>query len=258
MVNYSEEQQKIADCLGSLDEVIDLEGQKLATLKDHKKGLMQNLFPAEGKTTPNFRFPEFQDVGDWEEKKLHKAVSFLKGKNLSKSDIVENGKYECIRYGELYTHYGEVINQIFSKTNLLPKDNITSLKNDVLIPSSGETRIDIAKASSVQKDGIILGGDLNILRGVKNGSFLSYYLNGSLRYQIAKMAQGDAVVHLYSSQLKSLQVSIPKPKEQQKIADCLSSVDELIEAEAQKLEALKEHKKGLMQQLFPSTNKVAG
>jgi len=128
-----------------------------------------------------------------------------------------------------------------------------SCKNDVIIPSSGETKIDIATASCVSHDGIALGGDINIIRSEQNGIFISYYLNSAKKMDIAKIAQGDTVVHLYSSQLKKLDILLPPTQEeQQKIANFLSSIDELITASTKKVETLKEHKKALMQQLFPS------
>lgn len=200
---------------------------------------------------PKRRFPEFQDAGQWEERTLDAIALFYKGKGVSKAEIDPNGETPCIRYGELYTIYGEVISDVVSKTSLHPSDLFLSRSNDILIPSSGETKVDIAKASCVLLDNVALGGDLNVLRSDVNGIFLSYLLNGSCKSQIAKKAQGDAVVHLYASQLKLLTVTIPKPAEQQKLADCLASIDELITLEAQQLDALKTHKNGLMQQLFP-------
>jgi type I restriction enzyme S subunit len=256
-----EEQQKIASCLSSLDEVIAAQSQKLATLKDHKKGLMQNLFPTNSITNdeleitnvPNYRFPEFLEDGDWVEKKLEEVATFLKGKGISKADIVENGNLACIRYGELYTHYQETINEIKSYTNLNATDLVLSKANDVIIPASGETQIDIATASCVLEKGIALGGDLNIIRTKINGVFLSYYLNNAKKMEIAQMAQGISVVHLYPSQLKTLVINIPKPEEQQKIASCLSTLEDLITAQTEKIAQLKLHKKGLMQGLFPGS-----
>ena len=246
-----QEQQKIASCLSSLDEVIATHSQKLDALKVHKKGLMQNLFPQESETVPKYRFPEFVNDGEWVERSLDAVATFLKGKGISKSDIVENGSFPCIRYGELYTHYNETIRIIKSYTNLNPADLVLSKANDVIIPASGETQIDIATASCVLEKGIALGGDLNIIRSKINGVFLSYYLNNVKRMDIAQMAQGISVVHLYPNQLKALMINIPKPKEQQKIASCISSLDDLITALADKIEQLKWHKKGLMQVLFP-------
>lgn len=245
------EQQKIAACLSSLDDVIAGHEEKLTVLEEHKKGLMQNLFPQEGETQPKYRFPEFENDGDWVEKKLGEVAKFFKGKGISKNDIIENGQISCIRYGELYTTYGETILNVKSKTNVEKSELFFSLKNDVIIPSSGETQIDIATASCVMLDNIALGGDLNVIRTEINGVFLSYYLNSAKKLEIAKMAQGNAVVHLYNHQLATLLITFPEPKEQQKIATVLSSVDELIVAQREKIEALKEHKKGLMQGLFP-------
>jgi len=203
------------------------------------------------KNIPKLRFPEFVNSGEWEEKRLGEIASFFKGRNISKADISHEAITPCIRYGELYTQYQEIIKEIVSKTNLPMSQLVFSQKNDVLIPSSGETKIDIATASCVMLDNIALGGDINIIRSNQDGIFMSYYLNGSKKMDIAKIAQGDTVVHLYSSQLQQLNISFPSLQEQQKIADCLSSVDSLISAQSQKVELLKEHKKGLMQQLFP-------
>lgn len=246
------EQQKIAFCLSSLDEVIAAHSQKLELLKDHKKGLMQNLFPQEGETVPKVRFKEFENDGEWVEKKLGEVATFYKGKGISKSDIVENGKLPCIRYGELYTHYNETIDTVKSYTNLNVDELVLSEDDDVIIPASGETQIDIATASCVLRSGIALGGDLNIIRSEFDGVFLAYYLNSAKKSEIAQLAQGISVVHLYPSQLQTLNITFPKnPKEQQKIASCLSSLDALITAQTEKIEQLKWHKKGLMQGLFP-------
>ncbi|MDF1582987.1 MAG: restriction endonuclease subunit S [Methyloprofundus sp.] len=252
------EQQKIADCLSSVDELITTQAQKVDALKAHKKGLMQQLFPAEGEgeTDPKLRFPEFRGAGEWEEKQLERFATFAKGKGISKSDISLNGVLPCIRYGELYTHYNETIDTVISYTNVSSDELVLSKANDVIIPASGETQEDIATASCVLKSGIALGGDLNIIRTKMNGVFLSYYLNNAKNKDIAQLAQGISVVHLYSSQLKKLNINIPELPEQKKIADCLSSVDVLITAQTQKLDALKAHKKGLMQQLFPAIDEV--
>jgi type I restriction enzyme S subunit len=245
------EQQKITSCLSSLDEVIEAHNQKLDLLKKHKKGLMQNLFPQEGEKVPKYRFPEFKKDEIWAEKSLDEAATILKGKGISKADIVEDGDLPCIRYGELYTHYNETISTVKSYTNSNPEDLVLSKANDVIIPASGETQIDIATASCVLESGIALGGDLNIIRSKINGVFLSYYLNNAKKHDIAQMAQGIAVVHLYPNQLKTLQLQIPSPMEQVKIASCLSTLDSLIKIQAEKIEQLKLHKKGLMQGLFP-------
>ncbi|MBF2707206.1 restriction endonuclease subunit S [Flavobacterium soyangense] len=197
---------------------------------------------------PSLRFPEFK--GEWENTKLGKVAKFSKGKGISKSEISEDGINECIRYGELYTRYGEVIEDVFSKTNFDINKSVVSEANDVIIPASGETQIDIATASCVMKSGVILGGDLNIIKTNKNGVFLSYYLNSKRKLDIANLAQGISVVHLYSSQLALLNLNFPTLPEQQKIATFLTTVDEKLQALKQKKSLLEQYKKGVMQKIF--------
>jgi len=197
---------------------------------------------------PNLRFPEFTE--EWETKKLGDIATFSKGKGISKSDIEENGIIECIRYGELYTHYREVINEIKSKTNVNTSTLVLSEMNDVIIPASGETTIDIATASCVLKSGIALGGDLNIIKTKNNGIFLSYYLNSKKKMEIANLAQGISVVHLYSSQLASLSLSLPKLNEQNRISSFLALLDERIQTQNKIIEELKLLKITISKKLF--------
>ena len=200
------------------------------------------------KKIPALRFPEFE--GEWSMKLLGDVAIFSKGKGVSKSDIDENGKFECIRYGELYTHYNELIKDVISKTNVDEKELVFSEYNDVIIPGSGETQLDIATASCVLKDGVALGGDLNIIKTKINGVFLAYYLNNAKKNDIATLAQGNSVVHLYASQLKTLSLNIPVNKEQQKIASFLTAVDDKIQRLTKKKALLERYKKGVIQQIF--------
>lgn len=241
-----EEQQKIAAFLGSVDAKLNKLRRKRELLETWKRGLMQKLF------SQQLRFT--QDDGtafpDWDKKKLDEVAIFTKGKGISKSDIVEDGAIECVRYGELYTYYGETIDEVKSKTSVKSNDLVLSKTNDVIIPASGETRIDIATASCVVKAGIALSGDLNIIRSKMNGVFLSYYFNSYKKYDIARMAQGISVMHLYSSQLQLLKIDIPAMEEQQKIADFLSTVDKKIEAVTHRITQTETFKKGLLQKMF--------
>ncbi|RYE37971.1 MAG: restriction endonuclease subunit S, partial [Sphingobacteriales bacterium] len=148
-------------------------------------------------------------------------------------------------------HYDEVVTIIRSRTNKPAEGLVLSRENDVIIPASGETKEDIATASCVLKGGVALGGDLNIIRSTANGVFLSYFLNNVKKYEISKLAQGISVVHLYPGQLKTLKITLPGLQEQRKIGDALSSLDALIAVEGKRITALKDHKKGLMQGLFP-------
>ena len=246
------EQQKIADCLGSLDDLIAAEDRKLDALWQHKQGLMQKLFPQPGETVPRLRFPEFQRAGDWKRDQIGNVASITKGKGVSKADITKGGTTPCIRYAELYTHYREVIHEVVSRTNVPHEELTLSQAEDVIIPASGETRVDIGRAACVLPERVALGSDLNILRSDLYGPFFSYLLNSSLRRTIARMAQGDTVAHLYPKQLSQIWLAYPSGLEQQKIAECLSALDTRIGAQLAKLDGLRTHKQGLLQQLIPS------
>ena len=197
---------------------------------------------------PKLRFKEFD--GDWLPYVLKDFVSFRKGKGISKADISEDGINECIRYGELYTTYGQVIRKVQSKTYVSKSECVLSQAGDVLIPASGETQIDIATASCVLKEDVILSGDLNILSHKENGEWLAYYLSSAKKLDIAQLAQGNSVVHLYSSQLKDLKINKPSKEEQTKIVTFLSAVDEKISQLTKKHELLSQYKQGMMQKLF--------
>ena len=213
--------------------------------KENKSG---GKVPNNPKQIPNLRFPEFE--GEWEVKKLGEIATFSKGKGISKSEIEENGITECIRYGELYTHYREVINEIKSRTNVDKSALVLSEENDVIIPASGETTIDIATASCVLKPGIALGGDLNIIKSKNDGVFLSYYLNSKKKMEIANLAQGISVVHLYSSQLASLSLSLPTNQEQEKISTFLAKISERIDCSIKIINDLKTLKTATAKKIF--------
>ncbi|MEN0005810.1 MAG: restriction endonuclease subunit S [Bacteroidota bacterium] len=240
------EQQKIANCLTTIDTRIQQLRRKVALLEDYKKGLMQQLF------SQRLRFKDAagQDFPEWEEKRLGDIASFSKGKGISKSELDKDGKFQCIIYGELYTRYNEMIDFVQSRTSIEAEKLVFSKANDVLVPASGETHLDIAKASCVLKSNIALGGDINIIRSKTVGVFLAYYLNSSKREKIASLAQGSSVIHLYPTQLKSLKLQLPSLPEQQKIADCLSAIDRKIQLTQNQLAQTEGFKKGLLQQLF--------
>lgn len=240
------EQTKIANFLTSIDDKIDQLSQKVELLTQYKKGVMQQIFSQKLR----FKDDEGREFKEWEEKRLGDIATFSKGKGISKADIDENGAVLCIRYGELYTHYGETINKVKSKTNVSIKNLVLSEINDVIMPASGETQIDIATASCVQVAGVALGGDLNIIKSPENGVFLSYYLNNQKKLEIAKLAQGNSVVHLYSRQLKLLVLSLPAKEEQTKIANFLAALDDQINHASAELAAVKKHKQGLLPQMF--------
>lgn len=240
------EQKKIAKFLSSVDQKIAHLTKKHELLIQYKKGVMQKIFNQEirFKDKNGKNFPESKRVF------LGDIAQFYKGKGISKSDISSDGLTPCIRYGELYTQYGVTISEVISKTNAPIKDLILSKANDVIIPASGETQIDIATASCVIHGGIALGGDLNIIRTEQSGVFLCYYLNSEKKLDIAKLAQGNSVVHLYASQLKGLEIELPTLAEQELIANFLSLIDKKIALCNAELIATKKYKQGLLQQMF--------
>ena len=173
------------------------------------------------------RFPEFS--GEWEKKSLGLIAEITKGNGISKEQLSAQGT-PCILYGELYTKYkSEIINEIHSKTALNSPSLVKSQANDVIIPCSGETAIDISTARCVPYNNILLGGDLNIIRlKSQDGGFFAYQLNGVRKHDIARIAQGVSVVHLYGENLKKIKVFYPSIEEQRKITSLLSLIDERI------------------------------
>lgn len=197
---------------------------------------------------PELRFPEF--TGPIKPVKLSEVATFSKGKGVSKSDIDPNGPLPCIRYGELYTVYGTVIDEPVSRTPVPAKDLILSMGGEVLVPASGETAKDIATAAVVKRPGVAIGGDLNIIRSDHDGAYLASYLSGRKRLALAAMAQGNSVVHLYAAQLGSLDVHLPELQEERKVSKFLSNVDAKLTALREKADGLRQFKTGLMQRLF--------
>lgn len=162
----------------------------------------------------------------------------------------------CILYGELYTKYkSEIISEVISKTNIEKNKLKHSKQNDVIIPCSGETAVDIAVARCVPFDNVLLGGDLNIIRLHKyDGAFMAYQLNSKRKIEIAKLAQGVSVVHLYGENLKSINTYNPSLQEQQKIVRLLSLLDERIATQNKIIEDLKKLKSAIVEMLLCNQN----
>ena len=156
-------------------------------------------------------------------------ADYSKGNGYSKSDLTENGT-PIILYGRLYTKYQFAIDEV--DTFATPKDgSVYSQGNEVIIPASGETAEDIARASAVEKSGILLGGDLNILRPFNfvNPLFLALTIsNGQPQKELAKKAQGKSVVHIHNSDIQEVSVSFPTRAEQDRIVAVFRNLDNLI------------------------------
>ena len=197
---------------------------------------------------PALRFPEFTE--EWQGEQLQEIAELSKGIGISKEQLSENGT-PCILYGELYTKYkSEIISKIISQTDIEKSKLKHSKQNDVIIPCSGETAIDIAVARCVPFDNVLLGGDLNVIRLHKyDGAFMAYQLNGKRKTDIAKLAQGVSVVHLYGENLKSIKTYNPSLQEQQKIVKLLSMLDERLEVQNKIIEKLQSLIKGIAQNI---------
>lgn len=244
-----EEQRQIGDFLDDLDNLITLHQRKCDRLKELKKGLLQKMFPKNGEKIPELRFPGFTE--DWEQRKLGKLVSFSKGSGYSKGDLKEVGT-PIILYGRLYTKYETVISEVDTFVDE-KAGSVYSKGGEVIVPGSGETAEDISIASVVEKPGILLGGDLNVITPPANldAAFLAISIsNGKPHSDMAKMAQGKSVVHLHNSDLAKIDFPYPSYEEQCKISGYFTNFDHLITLHQRKLEHLKELKKGLLQQMF--------
>ena len=195
---------------------------------------------------PHLRFPEFTE--EWKAEQLDNIATLSKGIGISKEQLSEDGE-PCILYGELYTKYkSEIIKQVESKTDINGSKLKRSKANDVIIPCSGETAVDIATARCVPFDNILFGGDLNVISLHQyDGAFMSYQLNGKRKYDIARVAQGVSIVHLYGEHLKAIKTYNPTLPEQQKIAKLLSLLDDRIDTQNKIIEKLQSLIKGIAQ-----------
>lgn len=242
-----EEQQKIADCLSSLDELIEATAQKVEVLKEHKKGLMQRLFPAEGKNVPDLRFPEFQGMNGWEKKQVKDFGEVITGNTPSKKEEKYwNGDFVWITAQDFK---GKYINDSILKLTKFGKDKARVIPKDSVlvtcIASIGLNAINKVECSTNQQINAICCNQ------EYNYEYM-YYLVTYNTKNLKQLAGQTAVPIITKKSFEEFEVyAIENYDEQQKIADCLSSLDELIEATSRKVEILKEHKKGLMQQLFP-------
>lgn len=208
------------------------------------------------KNIPQLRFAGFE--GEWEEIELSKIAKFSKGKGYSKSDL-KTGDYPLYLYGEMYTAYTSQINEIETYTDNIKPNSVLSKGNEVIIPSSGETAEDLARASHMYVSEVLLGGDLNIIEpndGL-NPHFLALELsNGSVKQSLSKKAQGKSVVHLYNSDIKKQKINYARIKEQEKIGDLFRKIDALIEKQEDKVSKMEDFKKSMLQKMFPKKGEL--
>ncbi|AUA19724.1 restriction endonuclease subunit S [Streptococcus suis] len=247
------EQEAIGSFFSDLDQLITLHQRKLDDVKELKKALLQKMFPkGNGNDFPELRFPEFTDA--WKQRKLGEVATFAKGNGYSKKDLVIKGS-PIILYGRLYTKYETVISEVDTFVSVEDNKNsvVYSEGGEVLVPASGESSLDIARASVVAKKGIILGGDINIIR--LHSEIFPVFLaltisNGKQQKGLSKRAQGKSVVHLHNSDLKKVDLDFPTHPEQEAIGSFFSDLDQLITLHQRQLDHLKLLKKALLQQMF--------
>lgn len=254
------EQQKIAECLSSLDELIAAQTRKVDALKTHKKGLMQRLFPRKGETQPRLRFPEFQNTGEWKERCFTDLCDIKHGYAFQSEFFSNEGDYVLLTPGNFYEEGGYRDRGAQQKyyTGETPRDYVLA-EGDMLIAMTEQAAGLLGSPILVPESDKFLHNQRLGLVTKKSGvtwvnEFFFHVLNTQpVRKAIHDTASGAKVRHTSPTKVGDVVVSVPTiSAEQQRIASCLSSLDTLITAETQKLEALKSHKKGLMQQLFPS------
>lgn len=250
------EQQKIAECLSSLDELIAAQARKVDALKTHKKGLVQQLFPREGETQPRLRFPEFRDAGEWRRETLGSLCArIMDGTHFSPKSkegprpylTSKNIKDGRIDLSNLSYISEEEHTEIYNKCPVKPRD--------VLLTKDGANTGNCA-LNNLDFEFSLLSS-VAVLRGQENKLCQDFLfqsiLSDSIQSLITESMSGQAITRITLAKIGRFTISVTSPAEQQRIAKCLSSLDALIAGETNKLEALKTHKKGLMQQLFPST-----
>lgn len=232
-----EEQQKIADCLSSIDDLISAEEKKLSLLNDYKKGWMQKLFPAEGKTVPEWRFPKFRDSGEWQKTKLAKICLITTGK-LDANAMVEDGKY---RFYTCAKEFFRIDRYTFDTEALLISGNGANV---------GYIHYYKGKFNAYQRTYVLYEFQKNIC-------YVKYFLEKYLSSRIADEKNIGNTPYIVRGTLSEMEIIIPeKSVEQEKIANFLSGIDELIIRQTDKIEVLKQHKQALMQGLFPATEEV--
>lgn len=258
------EQQKIADCLSSIDELLTAQAQKLDTLKIHKKGLMQQLLPAEGETLPKLRFPEFRNAGEWEQRLIEDFFFVGSSKRVLQQDWTTQG-VPFYRTRELVSLSK---NEPFGSEIFISEELFRDISEKYGLPTEGDFLVSgvgtLGISYQVQAQDRFYFKDGNVLWFKLKGGIVSTFFKycfeaDEIQNQILGQASISTVGTYTIQNAKATKFSCPPNiEEQQKIANCLASLDERITLEAQKLDTLKTHKKGLMQQIFPVLDEVQG
>lgn len=237
------EQQKIADCLTSLDEVIAAQRRKVEALKAHKRGLMQQLFPREGETRPSHRFPEFRGAPEWKIKKLSALIDLVSGMHLSPGQYGSSGDVPYFTGPSDFTNEVKCVRKWTAVSSNMAK------KYDTLITVKGSG---VGECWCLEMPSVAMGRQLMAVHAKASSSQFIHQFLLSKRKRFEDLASGNLIPGLARGDILDMVAPFPEKAEQQRIADCLSSLDAKITAESAQLAALRTHKQGLMQQLFPA------
>ena len=244
-----DEEEHIGVFFKQLDHLITLHQRKFEKLTNVKKSMLEKMFPQNGSSYPEIRFKGFTDP--WEQRKAIDIADYSKGNGYSKGDLTDAGT-PIILYGRLYTKYQFAISEV--DTFAFPRNGaVYSQGNEVIVPASGETAEDIARASAVEKSGVLLGGDLNILRPFDfiNPLFLALAIsNGEPQKELAKKAQGKSVVHIHNTDIQEVTIAYPSRTEQDRIVSVFRQLDNLITLHQRELEKLQNIKKSMLEKMF--------
>ncbi len=246
MIPSTVEQQKIADFLSFVDDIIQVQEEKICALEEQKKGIMQKLFNCEVR----FKAEDGREYPEWEETTIGESGYFYYGKSAPKWSVTKDATTPCIRYGELYTTHHIMVKEIKSYTNIERSKLKFSKGGEVLVPRVGEEPLDFCKCSYLPFKDVAIGEMISVYNTKNNPLFISYFFNSTMKYEFAKRVEGGNVSNLYFVYLENIPINIPCLEEQQKIADCLLAYDEAIQIKKEKLEVWKEIKKGLLQQML--------
>ena len=234
------EQKKIADFLSTVDQKIQALIRKKEHLENYKKGVMQKIFT----------YDHINDKSKLRNGRLEDYGYFYYGKGAPKTSIKPEGKTPCVRYGELYSTYGELIDKIKSYTVIPPEHLKLSKGGEVLVPRVGEDPLEFANCSYLPMANVAIGEMISVYNTDESGLFMTYYINAMLKKELAKHVEGGNVSNLYFRYVQRIEVLIPNIEEQNRIVKVLSLIDQKINIVGTQIDKMQEWKKGLLQQMF--------
>ncbi len=243
-----EEQEKIGNVFKNIDHLINLTKVKYINLNNLKKSLLDKMLPQKDELIPKIRFKEFNK--EWTKKTINDYGTFYYGKSAPKWSVTENASIPCVRYGELYTKFGNKIEQVFSYTNMPKEKLVFSKGTEVLVPRVGEDPFDYNHCTWLSIPNVAIGEMISVYNTEQNPLFTATMFNATLKYEFAKRVEGGSVTNLYYEKLKDIFVTFPDKNEQEKIAEYFSNIDKLLKLYDEKLNKLLNLKTALLDKMF--------